>query len=470
MSFAYFLQISKPQEKDGAEGSFDDASTADAATVINNAGGKVDLSHMSTGLSIGSLSGAGKVNLGGQTLTLGGLNGNDTVSGVIADGGDNGGTGGSLVKVGTGTLILNGINTYTGLSTVNAGTFEVGDINTPTARIAGNVQVNAAGTLRGHGTVGGSVINDGTVRPGGSLGTLTIAGDYTQGPGCTLMIDVSPTAVSQLKVGGTATLGGTLSVLYGPGTYTTTSYQLISAGAVKGAFATVTGNTPSGFAQSVTLGATGTLNLAGAGSVIVDPTNATLFGAVGSAALRAGQQVNDDLMNRLSRPCLSPTEEACVQPNRSVWIQANGTDTRIDGNHGAPDVHDQRYGFLAGVDRELKNGWTVGVAAGYSDGDVRENGTGATGKLDTLRLAGYVGKRLGRVNVAGTVGYAYDTLSTTRPFGAFGSAKGSGHGQEWNAGVQASLPWSVGRVIVTPRSGLRYAHVEGLGLNETGVE
>jgi outer membrane autotransporter protein len=72
------------------------------------------------------------------------------------------------------------------------------------------------------------------------------------------------------------------------------------------------------------------------------------------------------------------------------------------------------------------------------------------------------------VNLAGTVGYAYDFLSTTRPFGAFGSAKGEGHGQEFNAGIQASVPWTVGPVVLTPRAGVRYTHLDGLGLNETG--
>jgi len=403
---------------------------------------------------------------------------------------------GTLEKTGTGTWTLNNATTSRMSWIVDAGTLAVGDADHSSASILGDVQVNVAGTLRGHGSIAGNVNSIGTVWPGGSIGTLTIGGNYTQSPSGTLQIEVSPTAASQLKVGGTATLAGTLSLLYAPGTYTTKTYTLVSASSINGTFSTVTGGTPSGVTQSITYASNAVdLNLTDSPTVqpvVVAPTQATIFGAVGSSALRAGQGANEVLLDRLAGPCGVAASRAssrssaggnsasasgasgpaaqslsCPRQGNGLWIQAQGTDTRIDGNHGVPDSRDRRYGFLTGVDHQWK-GWTVGVAGGYSHADVTESGNGSKGTLDTLRIAGYGAKNLGAYTLAGTLGYAYDFSSTTRSFGALGSAKGDGHGQEFTAGLQASRPWSLGPVVLTPRLGVRYAYLDGLGTDETG--
>jgi autotransporter-associated beta strand protein len=79
------------------------------------------------GMTAGSIEGTGNYFLGSKSLTVGGNDLSTTVSGVIADGGGFAGTGASLVKVGTGTLILSGANTYTGGTTINGGTLQLGN-------------------------------------------------------------------------------------------------------------------------------------------------------------------------------------------------------------------------------------------------------------------------------------------------------------------------------------------------------
>jgi hypothetical protein len=79
---------------------FNNASTGGNARFITDAGGLFDISSLfSGGITAGSIEGAGTYSLGSKSLTVGGNNLSTEVSGTIADGGFNGGTGGSLVKV-----------------------------------------------------------------------------------------------------------------------------------------------------------------------------------------------------------------------------------------------------------------------------------------------------------------------------------------------------------------------------------
>ena len=142
-------------------------------------------SHNAPGVTIGSIEGEGEVSLGGNNLTVGRNNHSTIFSGFIGDSGFCS-TGGSLTKIGRGTLILTGANTYTGGTTIEEGQLLV-DNTTASGLGSGSVQVNA-GRLGGNGTIAGSVtVGTGTgagatLAPGercDDLGTITIQGTLT---------------------------------------------------------------------------------------------------------------------------------------------------------------------------------------------------------------------------------------------------------------------------------------------------
>jgi autotransporter-associated beta strand protein len=150
--------------------------------------------------------GAGAVSLGNlaaganRTITVNGST--LTVGGVIADGA-NGGNG--LIKAGTGTLALNGANTFTGTVTINAGTVRVGNFgalggNTATPIVvANNAQLDIGGIT--------------PANVAGGLGALqfNIIGSGPDGSG----VLINSSAVAQqnafqsIKLTGNATVGGT---------------------------------------------------------------------------------------------------------------------------------------------------------------------------------------------------------------------------------------------------------------------
>ncbi len=120
----------------GATIFFFDDSKGGSANITISGNGNLDLSfHNPPGVTIGSLQGDGLVFLGSDTLAVNNKS-NPLYAGVIADGGFNGGTGGAFVKNGQGTLDLTGANTYTGGTTINAGTLLV-DNTTGSATGAG---------------------------------------------------------------------------------------------------------------------------------------------------------------------------------------------------------------------------------------------------------------------------------------------------------------------------------------------
>ena len=204
--------------------------TADKATVLNQAGAQVRIDQATTGVSFGSLSGAGEFVLGAKALTLGASGDNTTLSGTIS------GTGGSLVKVGGGTLTLTGANTYTGGTTVGAGTLSVNN-KSGSATGTGAVQVQSGATLAGSGSIAGAVTIDkgGILAAGNSPGTLTL-GALTLAGGSTLNYELGQAGVpggalnDLINVTGNLQLDGTLNIAqsaggsFGPGLYRLMSY------------------------------------------------------------------------------------------------------------------------------------------------------------------------------------------------------------------------------------------------------
>ncbi|RZL86639.1 MAG: autotransporter outer membrane beta-barrel domain-containing protein, partial [Variovorax sp.] len=272
---------------------FEGNSTGGNAAITNTIDALTDFSP-STGpagdhkLTVGSIAGAGSFVLGRNELTVGGNNLSSEVSGNIS------GIGGSLIKVGTGTLTLSGFNTYTGTTNVNAGTLSVIGSSAklfggPIAVLGGaTLNVAASGAIDIGNNITSNLGNEGTVTIQ-TGGTLTDFGGFVGNlPGSRGTVTVSG-AGSTWTNAGTVVIGG-----LGTGTLTIQDGGVVnssgggSVGSSAGSTGTVTvigagstwNNSPGGGLNIGSLG-TGTLTITNGGMVI----NNTAFTAnVGNAS------------------------------------------------------------------------------------------------------------------------------------------------------------------------------------------
>ena len=203
-------------------------SLAAGSPVSVNGNGVLDVSAAGN-QTLATLDGSGgQIQLGGTTLSVGG----GTYDGVIA------GTGG-VEKTDSGTLTLNGTNTYTGATQVSSGSLIVGDATHASASVQSDITVANTASLGGYGSVNGNVDvqSGGHLAPGNPVGALTINGnllaeqgsllDFSFGtPGANI---TTPGQGHSVQVNGDLTLqGAILNPLdaggFGPGLYNLFNY------------------------------------------------------------------------------------------------------------------------------------------------------------------------------------------------------------------------------------------------------
>jgi len=207
-----------------AGGGFSIADAGNTFTVAQSLGGSGGLSKLGAGTLV--LTGNNTYS-GGTTVSAGTLQGDSgSLQGNIADNAalvfnqtSDGiytavlSGSGTLTKAGAGTLTLNASNSLSGAATVTTGKLVVGDDSHAGASLDGMVTVASGASLGGIGTIGGLNLA-GTVAPGNSIGTLHVTGDVTFQPGSSYQIDAAPNGSSdQIAAGGKVSILGGSAVV-----------------------------------------------------------------------------------------------------------------------------------------------------------------------------------------------------------------------------------------------------------------
>ncbi|WP_230089571.1 autotransporter family protein [Herminiimonas contaminans] len=336
-------------------------------------------------------------------------------------------------KLGTGTLILTGdSSTFTGNSAVSAGTLQMDGI------LAGAIDVQSGARLTGIGQVG-ITTNRGVIAPGHSstLGTLTVAGNYTPAGGSieirTQLGDDS-SATDRLVITG-STSGATpvkVTNFGGAGAQTTEGIRIIEVqGASNGTFSLV-GNTTFEGQQAVVAGAYAYRLYAGGASTPAD----------GSWYLRSA------LMNVASTPLYQPgvpSYEAYPQ----ILLGLNGLPTlqqrvgnRFWNDGSSASAKDNGRG-VTGAFTET-NGMWVRVEGGHNRMTPKESTSGSDYQYDTYKMQGGIDAMLTENNNGKLVGsallhYVHGSAKTSWRYGV--NNYGSGNISTNGYGVGGALTW-----------------------------
>ncbi|MEI8365448.1 MAG: autotransporter domain-containing protein [Parachlamydiaceae bacterium] len=366
--------------------------------------------------SIGSLSGDSttSVNLTSASLTIN-YNGDTPVemAGQISDSG----TGGSLTKTGSGTLILSGLNNYTGLTTVQEGTLSLN------GQLTGNVLLTN-GVLRGSGIIGGDVsTTGGTVSPGNSIGTLYISGNYIQNHATTYLVQLDQNSSGLLDVTGSVTLNNNpLEVILvgGPLDFNH-PYLILQAGEnITGSFAqpvidfsqngindnlleatvfydtdprvflTLKTNLQNGAVtknqrhvaeqlDSIDHASTcenllinaligDTLDLGHGFDALSGEPYANLFYVAEINTLHCIQNLYNPL-----RPFIAAMPNCCCENTGSFWLEANGGRSFLSNSHEAAGLHMDSYELSLGGHSYFTDEWMLGAACFYEHDHIHFN-------------------------------------------------------------------------------------------------
>ena len=259
--------------------------------VANTAGASMNADITLTGGTLAAKSdwtSVANIPLGG-TITFKAADAAGTAHNITLNGAVSGGAG-ALVKTGAGTLTLNGVNSYSGATTISGGTLALGASGTLSStpiNLANGVtfDVSAPGgftlgsgkSLSGSGTVAGAfaAASGSSITVGDTVGKLTFSSALTLSNNAVVSFEISPVTNDWVEVAGNlnvssgtttvsvAALGGVLA----PGTYTLFHYGGAFIGTIGnlsllGAPGYLTNNTTAQAIQLVTTG------LRGPGSVV----------------------------------------------------------------------------------------------------------------------------------------------------------------------------------------------------------
>ncbi|MBL8472032.1 MAG: hypothetical protein JNM98_09555, partial [Rhodocyclaceae bacterium] len=352
---------------------------------------------------------------------------------------------GILTQAAGGTHAINGNVTVNqgGQLLVDAGTLVAAGLtaNSGNIRLASGATLQVdnglanSGAVEGYGTIaaaGPGFVNSGLVSPGTTanpIGTLTIAGNYSNAAAGTLAMELAGNASGQydtLVVTGDAVLGGTLAAteINGHLSDLTSSYTLLTAGSRSGNFSATNLPADIGWVISQT------------GDVVL---------SVASVITRWNSSIDGDWS--------APSSWSRGVPNA-------GTDVVINNQGGTPVIHvssgaQAAHSLTTDAQLSVEGGsLSILTTANLSGGTTLSGGTldfGGAASLSSLNLSGGLLTGAGAITVGGPFAWSGGTLGGSGGFVTQAASSITGaamtlDGRSWNNAPTGSIAWSGGDI------------------------
>ena len=155
----------------------------------------------------------------------------------------------------------------------------------------------------------------------------------------------------------------------------------------------------------------------------------------------------------------------------SAWTQAFGSWTSTDGNGNAAGVDTNLGGVLVGADLS-SDGYTLGLAGGYSRGSTDADDRASSADIDTGLLALYGGADFNQLRLRGGASIAWSSIDTKRTtvIGDIVERPEASY-DATTANLFAELGYATqfGATALEPFAGLGWVNVDADGFNETNA-
>ncbi|RAZ82099.1 autotransporter domain-containing protein [Cereibacter johrii] len=384
-----------------------------------------------------------------------------TYAGVIS------GTG-NLRQIGSARVTLNGQNSYSGGTTVEAGELLVGGADVyASATVSGPVSVYDGAMLGGFGTINGNltILDGGALGAGNAstIGTLSVNGDLTFAGDLMFNVRVnSGTGASDLlAVTGTAALAGSVAHVGFEGIYDPVStYTILTAGDIDGEFDDVSSDfaflypvlsysetdvvlslirndieftaitaTSNQFAVATAVEQLGGGSpLYGAVAMLGEEANEAFDSLSGEAHASTGSflmgnsaLLRDAIGQRMrnmerqgSADVTISSKGAPAAAATPVWASSFGSWSDIDGDSNVEGVSGSSGGLMAGVDRQLDSGWLLGAAFGLGRSSFDLDDGSASVDSNDWHLGLYADRSWGRLTLRSGLGFTSHDVSSER--------------------------------------------------------